>query len=137
MPYIDIDFYLNEYYGAYEGDPSGFPRIAQKATDIIDALTNHQIPRYGGLDRYAPFIQRQVKLATAAQVEYFVAMGGWEEVVNSQLDSLGSVRLGNFNYGVSGDSTGNQNDLAKMTASMAKIHLAPTGLLYRGIGTRG
>lgn len=139
MPYIDLDFYLNEYYGAYDGDPADFNREARKASDIIDAMTMHKIPQHGGLDKFAPFIQRQVKLATAAQLEYFEALGGWEEVVNSEAGGgLSSVSLGSFSYGEgAGGGTETKGSVDGVIASMTKVHLAPTGLLYRGIGVRG
>lgn len=140
MPYVDLDFYENSYMGSFDGTPEEFNRLAMRATELVDGFTQFKIPLNGGLEKHIPFIQKQVKVAVCSQIEYMDSQGGWDEIVGKQGDTGGSVRIGNFSYGSggTGNTTGAQEkpQWTDNIADMVRVHLAPTGLLYRGVGVR-
>lgn len=125
MLYIDKLYYDNEYKGTPLTDSTEFSRLEKRASEVIDMVTKHTIANYE-FTQLATFIQEQVKMATAAQVEYYVLNGGYEDVNGLNLQS---VRLGNFSM--------NQQEIEnKQVSSTAIEYLKPTGLLYSGIGVR-
>lgn len=129
MPYIDKDYYENNYEGIpVNGD--AFKRLTKRASEIIDFLTNHAL-KDPTLDLMGiPIIEEQVKKATAAQVEYLHTQG---ESKAMGAGSLGQVSAGNFSYGERvGDDTLSRQQ--QMTSSAVLEHLKPTGLLYQGVG---
>lgn len=124
-----------QYAGAFDGTEQEFDRLAEKASDIIDAATSHMVPNRGGLDGFVPFVKTQVTKAAAAQIEHMVAMGGWQAIVEDQAGDLDNVRLGSFSYGAGNKHSG--GGLSSMLSGVARGYLAPTGLMYRGVGVRG
>lgn len=129
MPYIDFDYYTNTYQGS-PVDEDAFPRLAQRASEVIDSVTQYRIR---DIDKLPPFFQKQVKNATAAQVEFYQVNGGYEALIEQDFSN---VRIGNFNYGGNGSGGGSSisaDDCSKKVFDF----LEPTGLLYRGVHTRG
>lgn len=130
MPYITPEYYIDEYKGADAGED--LDRYIQRASDMIDQVTNYALAGVE-FERLAQFIQDQVKKATAAQVEFYVVLGGSEEVDAGAHDA-GQVRVGSFSYGGrgSGGGAGGRGEPARISPT-ALGFLEPTGLLYRGL----
>ena len=81
-------------------------------------------------EQLAQFLQDQVKKATAAQVEFYVMQGGYEDV-NAGTQPQGSVNIGSFSYSAGGNGSNKQtNRISPATLE----HLKPTGMLYQGLG---
>lgn len=118
MVYIDYTYYTNTYKGV-PIDADTFSRLLERASELIDQVTNYSIQDFAAL---TPFAQEQVKKATAAQVEYLYYAG--ETSVHG--DVFGNVKLGGFTY-----SGGTQSTSAISPAVIN--YLRPTGLLYRGV----
>ena len=127
MGYIDHAFYDAEYKGIKINDQEKFERLNEKASDIIDILTNFVLTRMD-FERFAQFIQTNVKKAVAAQIEYMASREGELSVHGD--DSLSSVNIGNFSYTEAEGSS-------KVISPMVYEYLKPTGLLYRGVATHG
>lgn len=131
MPYITSEYYINDYEGVpVNGD--AFNRLAKRASEIIDKLTEYQI-KMKGFDSFIDFDKSQIKKATAAQVEYLVSNG---EHLAQGAGEFGQVRAGNFSYG-SRQGDANESRTERMTSSAVIAHLTPTGLLYRGVSVNG
>lgn len=126
MAYIDQDYYHEIYKGVPIDDVDTFNRHAERASDVVDQVTNYVL--YGrDLERFSLFIQEQVKKATAAQVEYYVQKGyGVEGGGDFQ-----QVRIGNFNYSKL-QAQGLSRNQTRVSPALIE-HLKPTGLLYRGV----
>ena len=126
MPYIDLDYYENDYKGT-PVDAESFNRLSRRASEQIDTLTHHRLIGTT-LDQCPELIQNCVKKATAAQVEYLVMYG--EEKAMGAGDYT-TVRAGNFSYGGAGDSATSREQ--SMYSESVKNHLIPTGLMYAGV----
>ena len=129
MPYVDKEFYTNEYQGAPLDDEAEFPRLSQRASDIIDQLTSYRIKT---LEDWPEFIQTQVKKAVCAQIEFYQLKGGYEEVESGE--DYSNFAIGSFSYSKGGASSNKQAD--RVSPSVV-TYLRPTGLLYTGIGAHG
>lgn len=133
MAYIDKQYYDDEFKGVPIEDVSAFSRYAERASDLIDQMTNYVL--WGKFDDFPPFIQEMVKKATAAQVEYYIVQGGPEEV-DAGTNDAGQVRIGSFSYGNAGGSREDQSLNRQINRVSPSVigYLAPTGILYRGVG---
>lgn len=127
MPYIDYEYYTEDYKGI-QIDEDTFNRLVRRASEIIDMLTNYVI-RTLEFERWASFLQEQVKKATAAQVEYLHTHG---ESNAMGAGELGQVSAGNFSYNVGSDGLDRRQ---KMVSTAVIEHLSPTCLLYQGVET--
>ncbi|EGL83731.1 protein gp8 [Caldalkalibacillus thermarum TA2.A1] len=128
MGYITSDYYINTYNGADAGFELG--KYIERASDLIDQVTGYKIKDF---DSLPPFVQEQVKKATAAQVEFYVMQGG-DEAVNAGQNDLGRVGIGGFSYtrDTVHSATSESKD-ANRVSPAALAYLEPTGLLYRGL----
>lgn len=124
--YIDKTYYDDEFQGDPVEDVSEFNRLAQRASEQIDQLTMYRI---NDIQKWPDFIQTQIKKATASIVEQYAMNGGYEAVSSS---TLTNVSIGSFSYQEGADGSVNAN-----IEKVAYKHLAPTGLLYRGVSTHG
>lgn len=140
MPYIDKDYYDNEYFG--EPFPDGttdmdFNRLAQRASEVIDMVTNYKLVNDASLMEN-DFISKQVKLATAAQTEFFMKQGGYADIISGEADAF-SVNIGSFSYTNSASNamganiTPSRQDITKFVLSSVYGYLGATGLLYSGV----
>ena len=132
MAYIDAEYYNNTYKGVDAGDD--LDRYIERASDLVDQVTGYKIRDFEALP---PFIQEQVKKATAAQVEFYVLNGG-PEGVDGNDGSLNQVAIGSFEYQTG--RMGQQTPAGKQehrVAPAALAYLEPTGLLYRGVRVYG
>ena len=131
MPYIDATYYTDEY-GGKSADNAALAVFLDRATDIIDQLTNYKIVHAGGLTTYPDFVQTQVKKATAAQTEFLILSG--EGTANTGGgSSIQSVNLGSFSYTRGPQPITGINGGRTSPAVIA--YLQPTGLLYMGVET--
>ncbi|WP_153124670.1 hypothetical protein [Peribacillus tepidiphilus] len=132
MAYIDKQYYDNEYKGVPIADESTFNRLAERASDVIDEMTEYKIQDFNTL---TTFQQTQVKKATAAQIEYMVTSG--ESVIHGS--NFGSVSIGSFSYseGAKGSNDSRINRNEQRTSPAVIGYLKPTGLLYRGVSVYG
>ncbi|WP_017728500.1 hypothetical protein [Halalkalibacterium ligniniphilum] len=125
MPYITAEYYKYEYMGV-EVSENDLTRFIQRASDVIDQVTNYAIDDFENLH---PFVQGQVMKATAAQVEFYQLNGGTDISVTG--DDATGVAIGKFSYGGGNRPAGNAN--TTIAANLVD-YLLPTGLLYSGIG---
>lgn len=131
MPaYIDIEYYRIEYMGTEIDDNQQLERYIKRASDIIDQVTHYKIKDF---DELHPFIQKQVKKATAAQVEFFELEGGVE--IATIGDTLNNVSAGKFSYGKGNVQNAPHN--SKIVSPAVINYLRATGLLYTGTETVG
>lgn len=128
MGYITPEYYNDEYKGLNAGNE--LEKYIERASDLIDQVTNYKIKDFESLHE---FIQKQVKKATAAQVEFYVMQGGDAEV--NAGDDMSTVGIGSFNYSVVHyGRDGRVNPDTKRISPNALAYLRPTGLLYQGLG---
>lgn len=118
MAYIDYAYYTDVYKGV-PIDADTFSRLAERASELIDQVTNYTIQDIAALPA---FTQEQVKKATAAQVEYLYQNG---EGVLQGVTDLQDVKIGDFSY--KSASPGNP------TSPLALSFLRRTGWLYAGV----
>ncbi len=130
MAYIDKVYYDGIYKGVPITDVDVFSRLAERASDFIDQITNYVLH---GIEftSFAQFIQDQVKKATAAQVEFMYSQDstGYSYVGKGEVDN---VRIGNFSYANGKNEQSEQ--YGGKTNDLVISYLIPTGLLYSGVG---
>ncbi|WP_446923353.1 hypothetical protein, partial [Listeria monocytogenes] len=98
----------------------------------IDSLTFYRI-RKNGIESFSEFIQQQIQLAICNQIEYFKEAGGTSELAVSKPDnvSIGRTSISDSNFASTATSLNNG-----LIGSDVRSYLAPTGLLYSGVGVR-
>lgn len=124
MPYIDNNYYVIEYEGT-PVDVGSFYRLVKRATETIDILTKYKLTGVD-IESLPPFIKKQIKKATAAQVEYLITNG---ESISMGGGSFSQVSAGNFTYGDKAGISRAEN----MTNQLVLSLLSSTGLLYTGV----
>ncbi|UNP84823.1 hypothetical protein [Bacillus mycoides] len=133
MPYIDVDYYNNEYRGTPVSDAALLERLISRASDQIDHVINYKLEGVD-YDRLAPFIKKQVKKATAAQVE-FLAINGETSATVSEGD--GGFSVGSYSEnGMSAGATDAPSHYDRYAITVVD-YLRPTGLLYVGLCVHG
>ena len=124
-------------YDAYSDvsiSETDFPRYAELADLLIDALTMGRIEQWGGLTALPAFVQDKVKKACCAQIQTMAYNGDTVEAVEDAAGgTFASESLGKYSYsrGQTNDSGDRVNGIE--ISPMARVFLAPTGLLFRGI----
>lgn len=124
-PYIDETYYKTEY----EGEPvtgTDFYRFSNRATSLIDALTEYKI-REIGFDKFTEQVQVLIKNAVCAQVEYYQIEGINTDITGTTRTS-GSMSIGSFSYSGNTFSTNKQ---ANRVAPACLTYLEGTGLLRK------
>lgn len=115
-------------------DPAEFAELAERASDVIDMLTMHRIPRGGGLSALAAEVQTAVKKATCAQVQTLQAQGSTDALTGNA--AVPGATLGKFSYytaqGTDKTTTPTINGIPY--SPLIAGYLSTTGLLYRGLG---
>lgn len=129
MAYIDYSYYFNDYKGVLIENDDAFSRLSERASDIIDQMTNGRIQDIG-FDNLHERIKANVKKAVAAQVESMHLNGGVESIHGSS--GVSSASIGNFSY-----SSGTSNESESSTSSAVVNYLRLTGLMYRGVNVCG
>lgn len=127
MPYIDLVYYKNDYKGV-DLEVDTFDRLVVRASDTIDILTGHKLLGLN-VDELAPVILRQIKKATAMQVEYLSQNDTAKELGSG---GYGQVTAGSFSYGEKAGAS-QLSRAQQMTTQKVIETLIPTGLLYAGV----
>lgn len=127
MPYIDSDYYLNDYMGKQPVDPLELKQSILRASDEVDRITSYQLLGVN-FEEQPLIIINQVKKATAQLTEHYIIHGGYEATKKQELTS---VSIGKFNYS-SANRAGNVEKIDDIPLHVFDT-LAVTGLLYRGI----
>ncbi|HEM1440037.1 hypothetical protein ORY89_06490 [Listeria monocytogenes] len=131
MSYTTLEFYTNEYFGEHL-EQEEFSSLLKHAERKIDSLTFYRI-RKNGIETFSEFIQHQIQLATCSQIEYFKEAGGTSELAVSKPDnvSIGRTSISDSNFASTATSLN-----SGLIGSDVRSYLAPTGLLYNGVGVR-
>ena len=124
-PYVDLTYYMSKYEGE-KVDDTVFPSLAKRASRLIDVLTDYQIPKIG-LDKFSDQVQKLVKDACCAQIEYYQVEGVHSDISGST-QSGGSVSIGGFSYSGGNQSVSKQ---ANRVAPGCLSFLEGTGLLRK------
>lgn len=127
MPYLTYEEY--QTLGTSDVSEQDFPKILAKASDVVDSVTR-SFYRFNNLDDdRSEWRRKQFKKAVAAQMDYFIDMGG---VSSHELNSPLSVTLGRTQIS-SGER--NQRQMNNIVSNDVYMLLRDTGLLYRGVAT--
>ena len=123
--------YVDEvyYHDMFKGEPvddTDFPALCQRAGEIIEEMTLYRLAEES-LSLMPENIQKLVKNAVCAQIEYLDANGGAEMDMGN---GMSGATLGKFSY--SGASSGNGSTEQSIFSPRAERILWPTGLSYRG-----
>ncbi|KGL45404.1 hypothetical protein EP56_07555 [Listeriaceae bacterium FSL A5-0209] len=132
MPYVEQAFYDNDYFGETV-DAKLFDKLEARARDKIDQMTFYKVQR-NGLESYSQFIQTQVKKAVCAQIEYFIELGGTTAVAVNNPDTVSIGRTSVKSNEFASTAIGTDQNVYSPDA---RKYLAPTGLLYAGVGVSG
>jgi hypothetical protein len=123
MGYIDKQFY-DEVFNGTPIDEEAFAGLEMKASNAIDSATNYRLTGKD-LQKQPIFIQDNLKMAVAAQMEFMNSQGGGMLLHGS---SPASVSIGGFSYSEGGSG-------AKALSEMAYGFLSAAGLLYMGVSS--
>lgn len=126
-PYVDEAYYKEEFGGTVV-QSADFPRFANRASDVIDALTDYLIKRIG-IDKLAEQSQELIKKATCAQIEYY-QLEGFESDATGSSRSSGNASIGSFSYGSARTAT-DTNRQRNRVAPSCLMYLEGTGLLRK------
>lgn len=129
MSYLTYEEYKN--LGFTEIDQTEFDRLLPKASDVVDSVTRH-FYKFNNIADDVPFRQEQFKKAVACQVEYFYETGATTSYGVSEPTTV-TIGRTSMSSGIRG-SQGSQAPKTSIVASEVYMYLAPTGLLYKGIG---
>lgn len=116
MPYIDYDYYANEYHGT--SIPSDeFDRIAEIASMAIDSMS------YCIIDDTKSYIG-SVKKAVAYEAETIYAYGGADVACGMSGASIGSESLGDYSYSVNSGGSSSRDILMYQGIPISPIALS-------------
>ncbi|MFC0275589.1 hypothetical protein ACFFH2_02585 [Enterococcus devriesei] len=125
QPYVNEKYYKEEYEGT-EVESEKFPRFSKRSTELIDALTEYQIPKIG-LDKFSENVQELIKKACCAQIEYYQVEGIEVDITGTPKSTL-SYSIGDYSYSASGGASSRQGNRA---APSCLMFLEGTGLLRK------
>lgn len=129
LPFVDIDYYRNDYGGIEIEDDTELDRLIRRASRDINTLTKRRI---GDLGTWHPDIQDMVKEATAAQVEFLFLNGETASTIVEGSATGKGFRAGKYTE----QGTGQATTLGGMYADSIPNILLPSGLLYTGVSVR-
>lgn len=124
MAYIDLEYYREEYVGLEVADDATLTRLINRASRDIDLLTQGRI---GELSEQPALVQKNVKLATASQVEFLLLNG---ETASTVSQGSGKFKLGSYS------SYGTETSVMGRYSSAIRDYLMPVGLMYSGVAVR-
>lgn len=133
MPYIDYQFYTNDYKGVPLSEDV-FSSLVGRVSDLIDIATNFKIEAIS-FEKLPVVIQSRIKKAVAAQLEYIHVNGGIEA---TQSEGMQQASIGRFSYSKTASQAQSANKSVHQTiCPVASDYLRATGLLYSGVATYG
>lgn len=126
-PYgIDYEFYKSNFKGESVSE-TDFPILVKRAAEIVEEMTMYRINE-DIIGNSSEDIQKRVREAICAQLEYLDANGGFDLDSGNQIQS-GTIGKFSFTAGASADGELG----ASIYSNRARRILYPTGLLYRGV----
>ena len=123
--YVDEVYYTDEFEGT-PVEKDKFSRFSKRASELVDALTEYQIPKIG-LDKFSDGVQELIKKACCAQIEYYQIEGIDVDVTGTPKSSL-SYSIGDYSRSASGGSSSRQSG---RVAPSCLVFLEGTGLLRK------
>ncbi|PGE91990.1 hypothetical protein COF51_27095 [Bacillus pseudomycoides] len=133
MPYIDADYYNNDYEGTPVSDAALLNRMIKRASEQIDSIIGYKLQGVD-FDKVAPFIREQVKKATAAQVEFLAINGIISATVS---EGGGGFSVGAYSENGMSAGAAEAPSYYDRYAITVVDYLKPTGLLYTGVCVHG
>jgi len=127
MAYIDSTFY-NSYAPSTPIPAGEFAELSDRASDIIDIVSNNKIVMMGGISALSDSVVTLIKKATAAQLQTMYTQGGVDSVTGN--DWAQSASIGKFSFS---QSTPIQTVCGMPLSPLVRHYLAMTGLLYGGV----
>ena len=127
MAYIDSNFY-NSYAPSTPIPDADFPELSERASDIIDIVTNNKIGLLGGISALSDFVQTLVKKATSAEMQTLFTQGGIDAINGN--DWAASASIGKFSFSQSAPL---QTVCGMPLSPLVRHYLTMTGLLYGGV----
>lgn len=124
MAYIDLEYYREDYVGLEVADDATLTRLINRASRDIDLITQNRI---GELSEQPALVQKNVKLATASQVEFLLLNG---ETASTVSQGSGKFKLGQYS------SYGSESSEMRRYSSAIRDYLMPVGLMYSGVAVR-
>lgn len=125
--YVDYSFYISEDYLGSAIAQAEFPRLALRASAVIDQVTFNRAAAVMAAATDTETIQA-IKCATCAVAEEYQIL----EKPSGSGGEIASERVGNYSVSYVQNSTAQLSDDAKL-ARAARLYLLSTGLLYAGI----
>ena len=125
---VDYEFYSTVYKGG-EADEDTFPALGAHAERMISLLTHWRVTE-DSFDSLATVIQKMVKLAICAQVD-FLALNGLESI---QGEAGGGFTVGKVTVHAAAGSSG-AGSLRAAISPAALSYLEQTGLMNPQVGT--
>jgi hypothetical protein len=116
--YIDLAYYRTDYLGIPVLDDTELTQLIKRASQTVDMLTGYVIA-VDGFETYPQFVQDQIKLAVASQVEFLKTFGVTSSSFSSEPTN---VSIGKFSYA-------NGQKTSSRYASNLLDFLLPTGLI--------
>ena len=131
MPIVDQDFYAYTYFGEQVPVNINFERLEMRAEEMVNQYANYYFDSHNLDDLPLEADRINVKKAICAQIEWFIDVGGVEELANSKQSTITRATVGKFNYEKSAPTTLPRSTAQRSNAAIN--YLRPTGLLYRGV----
>jgi hypothetical protein len=122
--YADYTYYSGTYLGTAI-DSSIFPRLALRASAVIDQLTFNRAGEYITDDTDADTIDL-IQMATCAVAEEL-----YTEELNGGQDAIASEKVGQYMVTYSGNSRAMMSNEQRQQAA-ARFYLGNSGLMFRG-----
>ena len=122
--YADFAYYNATYLGTAI-DSSVFPRLALRASKVIDNLTFNRAAAYITDDTDTDTIDL-IQMATCAVAEELYA-----EELNGGQDAIASEKVGQYMVTYSGNARAMMSNEQRQEAA-ARLYLGQSGLMFRG-----
>ena len=122
--YVDFTYYNATYLGTAI-DSSVFPRLALRASKVIDNLTFNRAAAYITDDTDTDTIDL-IQMATCAVAEEL-----YTEELNGGQDAIASEKVGQYMVTYSGNARAMMSNEQRQEAA-ARLYLGQSGLMYRG-----
>lgn len=126
MAYIDYEYYTGTFGGS-DVSAEEFPRLAQMASDIVDAIVYRPIEE----------VTDRVKRAVCYELDMLFAQGGSSAITGESVGEVGYEQLGDYVYSAQargGSSTGRSSYLMLNGIPVSK--LAESLLRQEGLMSR-
>ena len=128
--YASYEFYHSHYYNNILTEVD-FNRLATRASDYIDRITNFKAAGYA---ESAPAAKRDVLAKCCCELaEQYQEIEGAQSFARSSEGNLQSESVGSYSRSFRSGAERIAEENARLYG-IAEMYLAHTGLLYRGVG---